>query len=82
MFWAQVSLVPLEPPLLLAIKHCQVQNIMFCKGEGGKPNILDLFADLKNKMHYLNDVQDLGGGAKQMFVEFLVMECKGEALEF
>ena len=32
-------------------------------------------------MHYLNDVQALGG-ANQMFVEFLVMECKGEALEF
>ena len=31
-------------------------------------------------MHYLNDVQDLGGGgAKQMFVEVLVMECKGVA---
>ena len=51
---------------------------MFCKGEA-KPKILDLFADLQNKMHYLNDVQDLGGG-KQMFVEFLVMECKGEAV--
>ena len=71
---------PLDPPLLLEIKHCQVQNIMFCKG-GTKPNILDLFAELQNKMHYLNDVQDLGGG-KQMFVEFLEMECKGEALEF
>ena len=81
MFWAQVSLVPLDPPLLLAIKHCQVQNIMFCKG-GTKPNILDLFADLQNKMHYLNDVQDLWEGSKQMFVQFLVMECKGEALEF
>ena len=34
---------------------------MFCKG-GGKPKILDLFADLQNKMHYLNDVQDLGRG--------------------
>ena len=55
MFWAQVSLAPLDPPLLLAIKHCQVQNIMFCKG-GAKPNILDLFVDLQNKMHYLNDV--------------------------
>ena len=33
---------------------------MFCKG-GGKPKILDLFADLQNKMHYLNDVQDLWG---------------------
>ena len=55
---------------------------MFCKG-GAKPKILDLFADLQNKMHYLNDVQDLwGGGGKQMFVELLVMECKGEALEF
>ena len=37
---------------------------MFCKG-GGKPKILDLFADLRNKMHYLNDVQDLGGGGGQ-----------------
>ena len=80
MFWAKVSLAPLDPPLLLAIKHCQGQNIMFCKG-GGKPRILDLFADLQNKMHHLNDVQDLGGG-KQMFVEFFVMECRGEALEF
>ena len=62
MFWAKVSLAPLDPPLLLAIKHCQGQNIMFCKGGGGKPRILDLFADLQNKMHHLNDVQDLGGG--------------------
>ena len=54
---------------------------MFCK-RGAKPKILDLFADLQNKMHYLNDVQDLWVGAKQMFVEILVMECKGEALEF
>ena len=61
MFWAQVSLVPLDPPLLLALKHGQVQNIMFCKG-GTKSKILDLFADLQNKMHYLNDVQDLGEG--------------------
>ena len=53
---------------------------MFCKG-GAKPKILDLFSNLQNKMHYLNDVQDLLG-AKQMFVEFLVMICKGEALEF
>ena len=83
MFWAQVSLAPLDRPLLLAIKHCQVQNIMFCRG-GGKPKILDFFAHLQNKMHCLNDVQDLvvGGGGKQMFVEILVMECKGEALEF
>ena len=81
MFWAQVSFAPLDPPLLLAIKHCQDQNIMFCKG-GAKPKILDLFADLQNKMHYLNDVQDLWGGGKQMFVKFLVMEWKGEALEF
>ena len=79
-FWAQVSLAPLDPPLLLAIKHCQTQNIMFCKG-GAKPKIIDLFANLQNKMHHLNDVQDLWG-AKQMFLEFLVMECKGEALEF
>ena len=34
---------------------------MFCKG-GTKPKILDLFANLQNKMHYLNDVQDLVGG--------------------
>ena len=62
MFWAQVSLVPLDPPLLLAI--------MFCKG-GTKPKILDLFADLQNKMHYLNDVHDLlGEGGKQMFIGF------------
>ena len=82
MLWAQVNLATLDPPLLLTIKHCQVQNIMFCKG-GAKPKILDFFADLQNKMHYLNDVQDLwGGGAKQMFVEFVVMECKGEALQF
>ena len=83
MFWAQVSLAPLDPPLLLAIKHCQVQNIMFCKGGGAKPKpkILDLFVNLQNKMHYLNDVQELWG-AKQVFLEFLVMECKGEALEF
>ena len=33
---------------------------MFCKG-GAKPRILDLFADLQNKMHYLHDVRDLGG---------------------
>ena len=50
---------------------------MLCKG-GAKPKILDLFADLQNKMHYLNDVQDLWG-AKQMFVELLVVECKEEA---
>ena len=31
-------------------------------------------------MHYLNDVQDLwGGGGKQVFVEVLVMGCKGVA---
>ena len=52
---------------------------MFCKG-GAKPKISDLFAHLQNKMHYLNDVQDLWRG-KQVFVEFLVMECKGEALD-
>ena len=34
---------------------------MFYKGEAN-PKILDLFADLQNKMHYLNDVQDLWGG--------------------
>ena len=58
---------------------------MFCKGEGvAKPKVLDLFAGLQNKMQYLNDVQDLWGrgGSKQMFVEFLVTECKGETLEF
>ena len=54
---------------------------MFCRG--GQTKILDFFAHLQNKMHCLNDVQDLvGGGGKQMFVEILVMECKGEALEF
>ena len=37
---------------------------MFCKGGGAKPKILDLFADLQNKMHYLNDVQDLLGGCQ------------------
>ena len=71
---------PLDPPLLLAIKHCQVQNIMFCKG-GTKPKILDLFADLQHKMHYLNDVQDLWG-CQSNVCGFLVVECKGEALEF
>ena len=46
---------------------------MLCKG-GAKPNILDLFAHLQNKMHYLNDVQDLWDG-KQLFVEFLSFKC-------
>ena len=54
---------------------------MFCKG-GQQTKFLDLFAELQHKMYYLNDVQDLLEGAKQMFVEFLVIECKGEALEF
>ena len=36
---------------------------MFCKGVA-KPKILDLFADLQNKMHYLNDVQDLWVGGQ------------------
>ena len=35
---------------------------MFCKG--GQPKILDLFADLHNKMHYLNGVKDLWGGGQ------------------
>ena len=38
---------------------------MFCKGGGGKPKLLDYFAGLQNKMHYLNDVQDLCGGGGQ-----------------
>ena len=54
---------------------------MFCKGGANTKNFRP-FADLQNKMHYLNDVQVLWGGGKQMLEEFLVMECKGEALEF
>ena len=81
MFWAQVSLASLDLPLLLAIKHCQVQNIVFCK-VGAKSKLLSLFADLQNKMH-LNDVQDLwGGGGNKCLWSFRLMECKGEALEF
>ena len=40
---------------------------MFCKG-GAKPKNLDLFVDLQNKMHYLNDVQELWGGGSQTSV--------------
>ena len=44
---------------------------MFCKGRA-KPKILDLFADLQNKVHNLNDVQDLwgGGGANKCLWSF------------
>ena len=40
---------------------------MFCKGGA---QILDLFADLQNKMHYLNDVQYLWGAQTNVYGVF------------
>ena len=80
MFWAQVILAPLDPPLLLAIKH-KFKTLCFVKG-GPNQKFYTFLLTSKIKWIIWMMSKTCGGGGKQMFVEFLVMECKGEALEF